>query len=92
MRSLCSVASAANGVPPPALHHLRAYVPNKLLHLPLKPSCPPSPWPHGPLSIIFIMLKQMISKKELELLGVSSGTGAASGRDVAILDATKDAT
>ena len=27
MRSLCSVASAANGVPPPALHHLRAYVP-----------------------------------------------------------------
>jgi hypothetical protein len=53
---------------------------------------PVAPWPHGPLSIIFIMLKQMISKKELELLGVSSGTGAASGRDVAILDATKDAT
>ena len=55
---------------------------------------PVAPWPHGPLAIIIVMLKQMISKKELELLGVSSGTGAASGRDVALLDgvATKDAT
>ena len=49
---------------------------------------PVAPWPHGPLTIIYVLLKQMISKKELELLGVSSGTGVASGRDMATLDNT----
>jgi hypothetical protein len=55
---------------------------------------PVVPWPTGALVIMVATLKQIISKKELELLGVSSGTGAASGRDVDFLDkiATKDAT
>jgi hypothetical protein len=55
---------------------------------------PVVPWPTGALAIMMVMLKQMISKKELELLGVSSGTGAASGRDVDNLNrvTTKDAT
>jgi hypothetical protein len=58
---------------------------------------PVVPWPNAALLIMYIILSQMISKKELELLGVSSGTGAASGRGVAVLDnyasaTTKDAT